>query len=338
MIKIGIISFAHMHAYSYAQSLIDLPGVEFTALWDAEAKRGKEAAQQFGVDFHGKLEAFLVTDIDGVIICSENVKHREHVEASAAAGKWILCEKPLATTLEDAKAMIAACKKAKVGLGTAFPCRYVERLQDMKLRLDNGEIGDLIAAACTNNGQYPGGWFVDPALSGGGAVMDHTVHIADLMRWITGREFTKVYCTKGKLLHDNLKTDDIGSLHFEMQGGIKVSHVASWNRPKAFPTWGDITIDIVGTKGSLFIDAFGEKIDVYSNTSTKAQWAPWGNNPDRGLVEDFLESVRNRTQPTITGEDGVRTLQLTIAAERSARRLLLHALCNCSAFVMMYFN
>ena len=237
MIKIGIISFAHMHAYSYAQSLIDLPDVKFTALWDADAKRGKEAAQQFGVDFHGKLEAFLATDIDGVIICSENVKHREHVEAAAAAGKWILCEKPLATTLEDAKAMIAACKKAKVGLGTAFPCRYVERLQDLKQRLDNGEIGDLVAAACTNNGQFPGGWFVDPALSGGGAVMDHTVHIADVMRWLTGKEFTKVYCTKDSLLHDDIKTDDVGSLHLEMEGGLKLSHVASWNRPTSFATW-----------------------------------------------------------------------------------------------------
>lgn len=320
MINVGIISFAHMHAYSYADCLNGISDAQCTAIWDEDPKRGRAAAKQFGTNYFKSLQQLLDSDIQAVIICSENVYHRKHTEMAALAGKWILCEKPLATTIPDAIAMVIACEKAKVGLGTAFPCRYSATLQDFRQRIDNGEIGDLIAAACTNNGQYPGGWFVDPALSGGGAVMDHTVHIADLMRWITGREFTKVYCTKGKLLHDNLKTDDIGSLHFEMQGGLKVSHVASWNRPKAFPTWGDITIDIVGTKGSLFIDAFGEKIDVYSNTSTKAQWAPWGNNPDRGLVEDFLESVRNRTQPTITGEDGVRTLQLTIAAERSARR------------------
>lgn len=319
MIKIGIISFAHMHAYSYAQSLIDLPGVEFSGVWDADASRGEEAARQYDALFYKKLDDLLATNIDGVIVCSENVKHRAHVEASAEAGKWILCEKPLATTIADAKAMIAACKKAKVGLGTAFPCRYVERLQDMKARLDKGEIGELIAAACTNNGQFPGGWFADPKQSGGGAVMDHTVHIADVMRWLTGKEFTKVYCTKGKLLHDDIKTDDVGSLHLEMEGGLKLSHVASWNRPTSFATWGDVTMDLAGTKGSLFIDAFNEKVDVYSNAAGKAEWAFWGANADLGLVRDFMRSIREQNQPSITGEDGLQTLKLTIAAEKSAK-------------------
>ncbi len=319
MIKIGIVSFAHMHAYSYAQSLIDLPGVEFSGVWDADAARGEEAGRQYDALFYRKLDDLLATNIDGVIVCSENVKHREHVEAAAAAGKWILCEKPLATTIADAKAMIAACKKAKVGLGTAFPCRYVERLQDMKARLDKGEIGELIAAACTNNGQFPGGWFADPKQSGGGAVMDHTVHIADVMRWLTGKEFTKVYCTKGKLLHNDIKTDDVGSLHLEMEGGLKLSHVASWNRPPSFATWGDVTMDLAGTKGSMFVDAFNEKVDVYSNEAGKTEWAFWGANADLGLVSDFMRSIREQNQPSITGEDGLQTLKLTIAAEKSVK-------------------
>mgnify|MGYP002640568033 CR=1 FL=1 len=319
MINIGIISFAHMHAYSYAQALNDLPDVQLTALWDADPQRGKAAAQDHNATFHAKLHHLLASDIQGVIICSENIHHRAHTEAAAQAGKWILCEKPLATTLEDALAMIAACKKAKVGLGTAFPCRYVATLQDLKQRLDQGEIGDLIAVACTNNGQFPGGWFVDPALSGGGAVMDHTVHIADLMRWLTGKEFTKVYCEKGRLLHDDIKTDDVGSLHLEMQGGLKVSHVASWNRPESFATWGDITLDLAGTKGSLFINAFNEKVDVYSNAGTKTEWAPYGANADHGLVTDFIRSIREQNQPAITGQDGLQTLKLTLAAEKSAK-------------------
>ena len=144
------------------------------------------------------------------------------VEAAAAAGLWILCEKPLAPTAADARAMVAACKKAKVGLGTAFPCRWAPPLAEAKAKIVSGALGEVRAVTCTNHGQAPGGWFADPALSGGGATMDHTVHVADLLRWMLGREFTKVYCELGNQLHrGELATDDIGSVHPEMTGGVQ---------------------------------------------------------------------------------------------------------------------
>ncbi len=117
MAKIGILSFAHVHAPSYASCLTELSEAELAAVWDDNARRGRAAAKAHGARFIGDLDAFLATDIAGVVITAENVRHRELVERAAAAGKWILCEKPLATTVQDAKAMIAACKKAKVGLG-----------------------------------------------------------------------------------------------------------------------------------------------------------------------------------------------------------------------------
>ncbi|MFP6581140.1 MAG: Gfo/Idh/MocA family oxidoreductase [Candidatus Hydrogenedentota bacterium] len=319
MPNIGIISFAHMHAYSYAQCLSDLAEVNFSAVWDDDAKRGRAAAKEHGATFYASLNKMLANNLDAVIICSENIHHCAHAEAAASAGLWILCEKPLATTVADAKAMITACTKAGVGLGTAFPCRYVDTLQDFRNRIGSGEIGTPLAAACTNNGQNPGGWFVDEGLSGGGAVMDHTVHVADVMRWITGKEFTKVYCEKASLIHPETPTDDIGSLHLEMEDGLKLTHVASWNRPQAFPTWGDVTIDMTGTKGSLYIDAFNQKVDVYDNNASRAQWAPYGKNADLALVKNFVEAVTKQVQPSVSGEDGLRAVQITVAAEKSAK-------------------
>ena len=198
VVKLGIMSSAHMHAMSYASCVKALPGADLAAIWDDDVTRGRKLARQLSTKFIADQEAFLAKDLDGVIVCSENVKHRAMVEAAAAAGKWILCEKPLATTIADAKAMIATCRKAGVGLGTAFPCRYVEPLKEVKRLIGAGDLGEVYAVACTNNGSYPGGWFADDALSGGGATMDHTVHVADVLRWITGKEFTKVYCETGK--------------------------------------------------------------------------------------------------------------------------------------------
>jgi predicted dehydrogenase len=319
MARIGVMSFAHMHAYSYAACLNELPEADFTAIWDDNPKRGRAAAKQFGVPFAGDLGKFLKLEMDGVVVTSENVKHRAMVERAAAAGQWVLCEKPIATTVADAKAMIAACRKAKVGLGTAFPCRYSTPLIEVKRLLASGEYGALYAAACTNHGQYPGGWFARPGLAGGGATMDHTVHVADLMRWITGREFIKVYCENGRLLHRGIDTDDLGSLHLEMEGGLQVSHIASWSRAKSFPTWGDVTLEIIAEKGVVRVDAFNQKINVYNDDVLKTEWAYWGGNPDLGLIKDFVAAVDERREPPVTGVDGLRALEVTVAAYKSVQ-------------------
>ncbi len=321
MAKIGVISFAHMHAYSYATCLNALPEAELTAVWDDDPKRGRAAAKQFGAKFVKELDLFLDLDIDGVIVTSENAKHRKMVERAAAAGKWVLCEKPIAPNVQDAKAMISACKKAGVGLGTAFPCRYVPALRVAREQIRSGQFGEIYAASCTNHGSFPGGWFAQNKWAGGGATMDHTVHVADALRWIMDREFTSVYCELGNQLHKGaIRTDDFGSLHLVMEGGIQISHLASWSRPKSFPTWGDVTIQFVGSKGVLDVDAFNQKLDVYSDAAVKAEWAYWGDNPDMGLVQDFVQAVDKRCEPSVTGVDGLRATEVTVAAYRSAKR------------------
>lgn len=319
MIKLGIMSFAHMHAYSYAASIAQVDDVELAAIWDEDPSRGSEAARQHGGKFIADQNTFLKSDIEGVIICSENAKHRAMLDAAARAKKWILCEKPLATTVEDAQAMIDVCKKEGVGLGTAFPCRHVPPLIAVKNEIADGKYGAIYAATCTNNGSYPGGWFADEALSGGGATMDHTVHVADVLRWMLGKEFTHVYCENGNLIRHGVGTDDFGSLHLEMEGGVKISHIASWNRAKSFPTWGDVTMEIIGEKGVVTVDAFNQKISLYNDDAMKGQWVGWGDNCDIGLVRDFADSIRERCDPAASGFDGLKAVEVTVAAYRSAR-------------------
>jgi len=320
MAKVGIMSFAHMHALSYAACLNALPGAELAGIWDDNPKRGKKMAKDFGAKFTANMDKFLAGDMDAVIICSENIKHRPMVEAAAKAGKWILCEKPLATTVADAKAMIATCKKAGVGLGTAFPCRFAPTLIDARAQIQSGAFGEILAISATNHGQCPFDWFVDEKLAGGGATMDHTVHVADVLRWILDKEFTKVYCEKGNLLHKKqFKTDDLGMLNLEMEGGIQVSHIASWSRAQSFPTWGDVTIEFIGTQGVLNVDAFNQKVNLYNDSTMRHTWEPYGDNPDLGLVGDFVNAVDERIAPSVTGEDGLRATEVTVAAYKSAK-------------------
>jgi len=313
-------SFAHMHAHSYAACLKMLPGVELAAIWDDDAKRGRKMAKTFETSFFADMDKFLSQDMNGVVIASENVKHRVMVEAAAKAGLSVLCEKPLATTVSDAKAMVKACAKAGVGLGTAFPCRYALPVMAAKDMLDSGVYGDVYAVSCTNHGQLPGGWFADAALSGGGATMDHTVHVVDLLRWMVGREFTHVYCELGNQLHKStLSTDDLGSVHMEMEGGVQVNHIAGWSRPKSFPTWGDVTMEFICQNGVITVDAFNQKVIVYNDNDMRATWAAWGDNPDLGLILDFVSAVRGRREPAVTGVDGLRATEVTVAAYKSSK-------------------
>ena len=229
----------------------------------------------------------------------------------------MLCEKPLATSVADALAMIDACKRAGVQLMTAFPCRYSPVVQRMKAALESGEAGEIVAFRGTNRGRNPGGWFINKADSGGGATMDHTVHVTDLMRWILKDEVKEVYAEISNGIGHN-DYDDVGFLTLTFQKGVFATLDASWSRPKAFPTWGDVTLDVITEKGTLSMDMFAQNLVLYSDKNNSVQWFNWGGNMDDGLVGAFAHAIAHGEPVPITGEDGLRAMEVALAAYQSA--------------------
>ena len=228
--------------------------------------------------------------------------------------KSIFCvEKPIATEIDDAVAMIEACKKQNVILQVAYPVRFSTPIQQVNQLIKSGEIGEVLAINATNHGQMPGGWFVDPALSGGGAATDHIVHIMDLLRWMLEDEVKSVYAELDTRFYD-ITVEDCGLVMLEMDSGIIVSIDPSWSRPKTFPTWGDVTIEIVGTEGTLSVDAFKEHSLFFNDKAQRIEQKPWGEDMDEKLVEDFIECVKQGRSPFISGTDGLRTLEVVKAA------------------------
>ncbi len=321
-VKIGIMSFAHMHAGSYAHSMITRNDTELVGIADHDPERTKQMAKAFGTRAFESYEALLSEPgLEAVVICSENVRHRALCEMAAQAGKHILCEKPLATTMEDGEAMIAACEKAGVQLMTAFPCRYSPIMQRLKATLESGSAGEILAIRGTNRGRNPGGWFVNKAESGGGATMDHTVHVTDLMRWMLDDEVKEVYAEVSNHIghHD---FDDVGFLSLGFVKGVFGTLDASWSRPKSFPTWGDVTLEVITERGTLSMDMFAQNLVLYSDKTNSVSWHNWGGNMDDGLVAAFAKAVREETPVPITGVDGLRAAEVAFAAYRSAE---LHA-------------
>lgn len=317
--KVGMISFAHGHAHSYARALKALDGVILAGIADPDPERGQKCAQMYDTTYYADIHDLLATDIEAVVIASENALHHEHVIAAAQAGKHILCEKPLAVNSALAQEMIDVCADHGVILQTAFPVRFNSPVAEAKQIVASGKLGDIIGIKGTNRGTNPGGWFVKKELSGGGAVIDHTVHVVDLMRWFTGAEVTEVYAEIGHDMINNYGIDDCGIITMQFDNGMFATLDCSWSRNPSFPTWGDVTMEIIGTEGTLSVNAFGQKVNVY-NEDHGAKWHAWGDNMDFGLIEDFIDAVRHKREPSITGLDGMRAVEVAEAAYRSAQQ------------------
>lgn len=320
--RIGLISFAHVHAEAYAYHLGHMHEVEFVGVADANLARGAEAARRYGTVFFSSYEALLAAGPDGVVVCSENARHREPVEMAAAAGVHVLCEKPLATTLTDAQAMIDACRQARVVLMTAFPMRFSAPLLEVKTLLDQGGLGRVYACTGVNQGQVPRRyreWFVDKELAGGGSAMDHTVHLTDVLRWFLGREVVEVYAQLNRIIHgDSVTVETGGQVMLTFEDGTFATIDCSWTRPANYPTWGGLSLDLVGERGVAHADAFVQNLTVYSNQPQHPAWLAWGSDPDQAMISEFVGAIREQRAPGVTGEDGYRALEVALAVYQSA--------------------
>jgi predicted dehydrogenase len=320
VVKIGIMSFAHMHGAGYAAAVKALPGCQLAGVADEDEKRGRKMAERFDTAYFDSFEALCDGDADGVVISSDNKMHLPLTLIAAARGKHILCEKPIARTLAEARAMVSAAEKAGVILGTAFPCRFIPAVTEARQMIAGGRLSAILAIRGTNRGTMPGGWFIDAERSGGGAVIDHTVHVADLMRWLTGSEVREVYAEIDMRFHD-IGIDDTGMLSMAFENGVIATLDASWSRPpKSFPTWGDVTMKLVAGNGTVEIDSFNQKVDFYSEADGKAHDLYFGDNIDAGLVANFAAAIRGDETISATGHDGLKALEIALGAYQSASR------------------
>ena len=315
-LRVGVLSFAHVHAPALASTLRELDHVEFTGIHDEDPVRGRAAANEHGSRWHETLGGLLAAS-EAVVIASTNVDHRRYTEAAAARGVHVLSEKPLATTVADGRAMIDACRRAGVQLGVAFPVRSSPAIIALKDAIGAGVFGRIRAVRATNPGQYPGLWFGDKRLAGGGAVMDHTVHAADLVRWLVGEEFARVQAEVGALIY-GLEVEDCGVLTCDLAGGAFAAIDCSWSRPQTFPTWGGVTLHVVGDKGTVDVDVFRQALTHYDDTTGRARLVGWGDDLTARMVADFADAILAGRDVPIGGEDGLRALEVAIAAYRSA--------------------
>ena len=316
-LRVGILSAAHLHVWSYLAAIREEPRATLVGIWDDDVARGEEFAQKTGLPFIGYLDD-LLDEVEAVVITSENHKHAPMVTASAKAGKHILCEKPLVAREEDVDVLEQAVFASTAKFMTAFPCRFSPAYQRLKHRIAAGEIGTVRGIAATNRGSCPGSWFVEEELSGGGAMIDHVVHVADLLRDLLGTEPIKVQAQIGSNMYGQ-SWEDTAMLTLEFPSGVFATLDSSWSRPKSFKTWGDVTISVTGDQGVVELDMFGAGIDHFHNGTPSHSLVSYGTNLDALMVGAFIDACLDEGTVPVTLADGLAASKVALAGYRSCQ-------------------
>lgn len=314
--RVAVLGVAHVHADQLLEISKVKTDFDVIGIWDHDGDRADAFAKKYSVKSFHCMDELLDKGLEGVFVFSENKFHHDICIKAAGKVKNILCEKPLATTIREAKEMIQACKDNGVNLRNAYNNRFTASAIQAKELISSGAIGKVTGISGTNHGNCPGGWFVDPEVSGGGSMIDHTVHLADLACWLTGLKPESVFASSSTVFND-IPVEDCGSMVVELTGGVPLTIDFSWSRPSGFVVNGDNKLQIDGTNGTLIIDNRGETVEFGHGGKYTIQ--SYSKNAYDEMLNDFVRSFKGEDAWGCEGEECLMPVCVVDAAYESVR-------------------
>jgi 1,5-anhydro-D-fructose reductase (1,5-anhydro-D-mannitol-forming) len=323
-IRWGIVGASYIARTAMIPALRALPDARVESLYSSDPARGRRYAEENGIPgSHSSLDAFLADpELDAVYIGSRNDQHRQQAVAAARAGKHVLCDKPLAMSVADAREMVAAAAAARVVFGVNHHIRSHAANRKLRELVRAGAIGKPVAARARFAGwlaEHWRGWRNDNPAAGAGVVLDLTVHTADTLRFVLDDEVEEVAAltVNQGMTAPGIEDGVMGVLR--LRSGILAEFHDAFTVPHDVPG-----LQLLGTEGSLYADDnLGQAPSgrLTLRRDGKATEVPVGpaEDPYQHLLREFHQAVRGAGQPACTGLDGVRSLAVALAALESAR-------------------
>ncbi len=324
LVGVGMIGKVH------AEAIQAIPGARLVAVCGRDATKTSEFAARFGAAAYTDYAQFLAhPGLQVVNLCTPSGLHAEQGIAAARAGKHVLTEKPIETTLARADALIAACDAAGVKLGVIFQSRFLPAVLRIKQALEENRLGrlllcDAIVKWYRAPEYYADSWHGTQALDGGGALINQAIHTVDLLRWLAGPIKT-AFAMKAALRYPQIEGEDtlVSSLRFQ-NGALGVIQATTSVKP-GFKR----RVELSGERGTIILD--GDAISVWavdgeeaapSNdaqlTDGSANPAAISNEGHRMQIEDMVNAVREDRAPLIDGRAGRLSLEVVEALYTSA--------------------
>ena len=313
-----------IHAANFRKNV---PGAKLAAIVDPVPEAREAALKALEIDkaYSDYRDALADDGIDAVVVVVPTAFHRDIVIAAAAAGKHILCEKPMAMTESECEEMIAAADGAGVKLQLGFMRRFDKSYRKAKEIVLGGAVGDVVMVRSNTRGpSVPQPWMYDIKKSNG-PLAEVNSHDIDTLRWFTGSEFKTVYAVGGNYRCPDAKADwpdfydnVIVSATFEngMQGLIDGAQGVAY----AY----DARTEVLGTKGCVFIGRLNDESVVTctadGNTGSYPLVKSWRQLFEPAYVAEdisFAECIRNGSEPEVTGHDGHMAVKVVNAGNKS---------------------
>lgn len=336
-LRAGMIG-AGSSATNIAATIATIPGVDLVAACDTNIDMARKLASDHGASLVTADRAELCKqDLDFIIVSTPHGTHAAIVQECLEAGKHVLVEKPIATTVPDARAMISAARDRGLVLGVHFQCRFFDAVQEAKRIIDSDGIGRVLQANVSvmwhrEASYYTGSsWRGTWALEGGGSLINQAIHPVDEMVHLVG-DVQRLFGFWGHLVHD-IEVDDNTAAAFTFENGAFGTIQTSTATKAAFPA----RLTIFGADGGLEIDGNILTVHHADGTSTRTDYAAQqggqvGSAKDPRLfslvahgrlMQDYCDAVREGRDPLVTGEEALRSLKVVRAVyESNGERLI----------------
>lgn len=328
-LRVGLIGCGNIGVGGHLPAYAHIPEAELAAVCDIVTERANQAAQVSGAapytDYRQLLER---EDIEMVDLCLPTDLHAQAAIVAMEAGKHVLCEKPMAHTLEAAKAMIEAARANGVKLMVGHVRRFDHRYASIKAQIETGKVGRPVFIRRAER-QFlpfpPDAWQWDPQ-RGGGVILDIGVHVTDLFRWFFGEDAVEVYAV-ARSVRETAQTAgsfDHAMITCKFRGGKVGFAEISWAYPKGFGGALYAQLDIVGTEGKIsYSDKDTNPLLIY--TPDKGHELPryfrFMSTTEYAFEEEirhFARCILEDGEPAVSLEDAYVALEMALAAQRSA--------------------
>lgn len=318
-----------IHARNFKSKV---PGALITAVVDPSEQACQAACEELEINryYLDYQEALKQDDIDAVVVVSPTKFHRDIVVNAARAGKHILCEKPMAMTVDECDDMIKAAASSNVKLQIGFMRRFDESFQKAKEAIDSGAIGDVVhIRSLTRGPSKPREWMYDIEISNG-PLAEVNSHDIDCVRWLAESDIDSLYAIAGNYRNREIAEQYPDFYDNVVMSGTFENGIQFTIEGAQYAKYGyDARVEVLGTKGVIFIgrtDAYHLKIVSEEQGTSTPFITSWTTLfKDAYLEEDiqFVQAILDDTTPKVTGEDGKKAVAVVKAGNRSIKEKII---------------
>lgn len=331
-LKIAMLGTEHYHANFWTRAFLQSPDAEIAGVWDRDGNRAATFATQYGIAAKPDL-AGLIAASDAVAICSATNEHLALVEAAAAQGRPVLCEKPLGIDRMQGEAIADVVARSGIRFMQSFPKRFDPANHEVAKLLEDNALGQVTLCRVRHghshglSDEFKSAWFVDPARSGGGTLLDEGIHAADFLCWMFGAPQTAFATVSSAAL--GLPVEDTAVATFRYANGMIAEVTTSWCFAAA-----DTSIEIYGTEGSILLSGVDiasrptrdrDFLRIFRRGDGGGSWTASAVVPGfrTGVFHEhvawaFVKALKDGSPMPVTLEDGLRAFDMIEAAYKAA--------------------